>query len=1141
MYQVEIGARDVMNQRSTHVQLKLFRILLWSLPVLLFLQDTDAAEPADKVPAVFAGKVDYQQDILPILKQHCLGCHGAGKQESGLRLDSPASLLRGGDLGEAAVLPGKSKQSLLIRVVAGLEEDLAMPPKGPRLSDQQIGKLRAWIDQQDSWPAQAPADHPAAAAAASHWAYQPVVRPQVPTTSQRWGSNPIDQFVGRQLQEHELAPSPRADRRTLIRRLSLVARGLPPTPDEVEEFLQDYRPDAYERLVDRILASPRYGERWARHWLDVVRFGETHGFETNRERPHAWRYRDYVVDAFNQDLSYQQFVQEQLAGDALQRDAATGFLVAGPYDLVKSRDINLTLAQRQDELADMVNTTGMSFLGLTLGCARCHNHKFDPVTQRDYYSVQAVFAGVEHADRPLAAPADVQLRIAARQQQVSSLTRELAPFLLTAASQWIYIDDAALAKPGGRGTELLVAKRGDGINPAGTERGFRSDPGGSGWAPNVSQGRYTWWANQAGQDVMQYRLVAPGRYRLWISWGAGPATHTTSATYLLDDDGNASTREDQRVVARVNQQQFAGASGDVPGKPLWSGFHDAGIHTLGATTSLLLRGGEDGTAITADVILLEPVSSSTTEKSPLTTQPSFRAAVNARLNTEKLKPTLARSVRFTILATNGSQPCIDELEIWSGDTNVALSSHGSVASCSSSLPGHAIHQLKHVHDGQYGNPRSWISNETGGGWVQIDLPEAVQIDRILWGRDRKGKFQDRVATRYRIEVSVEPGKWEVVATGDDRLPMNPLTPAVLAYRFDHLPMKQARKGQQMLSQLEQSRRILAELKSPKMVYAGRFVQPGPTHRLYRGDPQAKREQVNPDTVRFLGTLSLSAESREQDRRLKLARWIVDPANPLTPRVLVNRLWHYHFGRGLVLTPSDFGTQAGVPSHPQLLDWLAREFIDQGWSIKHMQRLILTSETFCQQGFPRQAAVRIDADSQWLWRFPPRRLEAEGIRDSLLLVAGSLDESMGGPGFSGFEVQLENVRHYFPKTRYEASDWRRMIYMTKVRQELDSVFGLFDCPDGNQVVPRRSRSTTPLQALNLFNSSFVLQQSELFAGQLKRIAGVQVKDQVQHAFLRSLGRAPTSDEQEEAVAFVTEHGLPALCRALVNSNEFVVIP
>ncbi|MFP6619987.1 MAG: DUF1553 domain-containing protein [Pirellulaceae bacterium] len=1130
-----------MNQRSIRFQSKSFWIVIGALSALLCLRGTGTAEPADKLPAVFAGKVEYQRDILPIFKQHCLGCHGAAKQESGLRLDSPASLLRGGDLGEAAVLPGKSQLSLLIRVVAGLEEDLKMPPKGARLSNQEIGKLRAWIDQEGSWRAQAPGDHPAAAAAASHWAYQPVVRPRVPTTRKPWGSNPIDQFIGQQLQEHQLTPSPRADRRTLIRRLSLVACGLPPTPGEVEEFLQDSRPDAYERLVDRALASPRYGERWARHWLDVVRFGETHGFETNRERPHAWRYRDYVIQAFNQDLSYQQFVKEQLAGDALQRDAATGFLVAGPYDLVKSRDINLTLAQRQDELADMVNTTGMSFLGLTLGCARCHNHKFDPVTQRDYYSVQAVFAGVEHADRPLAAAADVQLQIAAGQQQVARLTRELAPFLLTAASQWIYIDDAALAKPEGRGTELLVVKRGDGVNPAGTERGFRNDPGGSDWAPNVSQGRYSWWANQSGQDVMQYRLVAPGRYRLWISWGAGQTTHTRSATYLLDDDGDASTRQDQRVVARVDQQRFADGAGGVPGKPLWSGFHDAGVHTLGSSTSLLLRGGEEGAAITADVILLEPVSGSATEKTPTTIQPSFRAAVNARLNTEKLKPTLARSVRFTILATNQSQPCIDELEIWSGDTNVALASHGAVASCSSSLPGHEIHKLKHVHDGQYGNRRSWISNEPGGGWVQIDLPEAVQIDRILWGRDRELKYQDRVATRYRIEVSVEPGKWQVVATGDDRLPMNPSTPAVLSYRFDHLPVKQARRGRQMLSQLEQARRVLAELKTPKLVYAGRFVQPGPTHRLYRGDPQAKREQVNPDTVRFLGTLSLSAESREQDRRLKLACWIVDPANPLTPRVLVNRLWHYHFGRGLVLTPSDFGTQAGVPSHPQLLDWLAREFMDQGWSIKHMQRLIFTSETFCQQGFPRQAAVRVDADSQWLWRFPPRRLEAEGIRDSLLLVAGSLDESMGGPGFSGFEVQMENVRHYFPKTRYEASDWRRMIYMTKVRQELDSVFGLFDCPDGNQVVPRRSRSTTPLQALNLFNSTFVLQQSELFAGQLKRIAGVKIKDQVHHAFLRSLGRAPTSAEQEEAVAFVTDHGLPALCRALVNSNEFVMIP
>ena len=1124
---------------SRCLYLKTVTCRLATLALLMRPAWLPAAEPEAGLPPAFPGKVNYEADIQPILKQHCFKCHGESKQESGLRVDSKASLLQGGDLGEAAVRPGKSVDSFLVRVVAGLEEDLKMPPEGPALSDLEVSKLRTWIDQADVWRNDSVGDHPAAITARSHWAYQPIVRSAVPGSLSGWGANPIDRFIQAQLSQHGLKPSARADRRTLIRRVSLVARGLPPSPEEIEVFLRDSSPEAYARLVDRMLASPHYGERWGRHWLDVVRFGETHGFETNRERPHAWRYRDYVVQAFNRDVPYRRFVMEQLAGDALQRGEATGFLVAGPYDLVKGQDINLTLAQRQDELADIVNTTGMSFLGLTLGCARCHNHKFDPVTQRDYYAIQAVFAGVEHADRSLPAVPGTQQQIVDIEEEQVSLRKDLEPFQVMAAASRIDLDDAATATAEKRGTQFLVPKQGQGVYPAGTGRGFRDDPGGPGWSPNLSHGRYSWWTSRPGLDVMRYQLRVSGRYRLWISWGAGHPSHTRSATYLLDEDGDVKTQDDQRVVARVDQQRFSDGSGDVPGKSLWSGFHDAGVHVLQPSTCLILRGGP-GEAVTADTILLEPAGDLQATGSR-TSQPPFRPAVSARLNVEKIQPVLASSVRFTILETNRGQPCIDELEIWSGKINVGLASRGALASCSSSLPGYEIHQLKHVNDGRYGNSHSWISNEEGGGWVQIDLPKPVMIDRILWGRDRDSKYEDRVATRYRFEVAVEPGRWQAVASSDDRLPIELAGADQSGYGFHHFPEQVARRGQQMLDRLLQLEARLARLKTPRMAYAGRFVQPGPTHRLYRGDPQAKREQVNPDTVRFLGGLDLEASAKEQDRRLKFAQWVVDPANPLTSRVLVNRLWHYHFGRGLVMTPSDFGTQSGVPSHPLLLNWLARELMDREWSIKHIQRLILTSETFCQQAFPRPAAVRVDAESQWLWRFPPRRLEAEAIRDSLLQVAGSLDHRMGGPGFSAFQVQLENVRHYFPKQSYGTVDWRRMIYMTKVRQEQDSVFGLFDCPDGNQVVPRRSQSTTPLQALNLFNSSFVLQQADLFAARLQRVAGPEISSQVRQAFLVGLGREPAEEEQQDSQAFVQRHGLSALCRALFNSNEFVTIP
>jgi hypothetical protein len=331
------------------------------------------------------------------------------------------------------------------------------------------------------------------------------------------------------------------------------------------------------------------------------------------------------------------------------------------------------------------------------------------------------------------------------------------------------------------------------------------------------------------------------------------------------------------------------------------------------------------------------------------------------------------------------------------------------------------------------------------------------------------------------------------------------------------------------------------LKSVGTVYAGTFQQPGPTHRLFRGEPTALREQVVPDTVAFLGQLKLSQESPESERRLAFADWVASRDNPLTARVMINRLWQFHFGQGLVSTPGDFGLAGAAPTHPELLDWLSRELMDHGWSLKHIHRLILMSATYRQDSLANEAGLQKDAGTAWWWRFPPRRLEAEPIRDCILQVTGVLDRTMYGPGFSAFEVELENVRHYFPKKNYGPADWKRMVYQTRVRLEKESVFGAFDCPDAATSVPRRSRSTTPLQALNLFNSTFMLQQSELFAGRLRRECGESAERQVERAFLLCFGRRPDSEEFREGIAFVQEEGLEAFCRATLNSNELVFIP
>jgi hypothetical protein len=788
--------------------------------------------------------------------------------------------------------------------------------------------------------------------AAQHWALRAPTRAQVPTPRDPSRvHNPIDAFILHRLDQENLTPSPESDRRTLIRRVSFDLTGLPPTPDEADSFVSDPSPDAYEKLVDRLLASPRYGERWARHWLDVVRFADTHGFEMNQPRPNAWRYRDWVIRSLNDDMPYDRFVLEQLAGDAVGADEATGFLVAGPWDQVKSPDPVLTAQQRADELHDLVSVTGATFLGLTVGCARCHDHKFDPIPQTDYFRFVAVFAGVQHGERPLRAA-----------------------------------DDEARAQDAARVAQSLA-----------------------------------------------------------------------------------------EVDARID-----------------------------ATQPLARPGARNA-----------------------------RPSVSPLRNVERFEPVEAKYVRFTVAGTNQFEPCIDELEVYAAGEaaprNVALASAGATATSSGDYPGNPIHKLEHVNDGRYGNGRSWISSEQGRGWMQVELPEKTRIDRVVWGRDREGKYKDRLAIDYQLAVSDDGAKWRVVASSGDRLPRDSITPP---------PPPEA---QTLLAQRDSLQKKLTELTSQPLAYAGTLAQPPPTHRHNRGDPMQPLEAVAPGALSFVGrSLDLAPDLPEQQRRLALARWVVDPTNPLTARVIVNRLWQHHFGRGLVDTPSDLGRMGTKPSHPELLDWLATELVSNGWRLKPVHRLIVLSATYRQSSATRSDASALDADAVLLWRYPPRRLDAEALRDSILFASGKLDLTPGGPGFDTFKPNDNYVRVYDPKDQFGPPEWRRMVYQFKPRSQHDGTFGAFDCPDAGQSAAKRTTSTTPLQALNLMNSPFVLQQAAFFAERVAREAGDDPAAQVDRAFALALGRTATADERTAAEELIRQHGLPALCRALFNANEFVYL-
>ena len=809
----------------------------------------------------------------------------------------------------------------------------------------------------------------------NHWSFKPLAAPL--------GAHSVDSFILAKLKASGLKMSPPADRVTWLRRASFDLVGLPPSPERVATFVADKSGDAFARVVDELLASPRYGERWAQHWLDVVRYADTHGFEVNTERPNAWPYRDYVIRAFNNDTPYDRFIREQIVGDALGEDAATGFLLTASVLLpgqIGADDVSKRLA-RQDSLDEIVVNLSQTFLGLSVGCARCHDHKFDPISAQDYYAMQAFVAGVEYADRELRTP------------EAEAARREAAQF-------------------------------------------------------------------------------------------------------------KARLAEVEKQLAR-----FA----------------------------------------------------------PLAKSGAERPAVNARENIDRFAPVKAKRMRFTIKETNSLEPCIDELEVFgSGPENLALSSAGTTVTASGSKVSADRHELRFVNDGNYGNSRSWMSHEPGKGWVLLEFTAEHTIERVVWGRDREGQFADRLATDYVIEVASATGEWRVVVDATDRQKFDSAARRTVAFSTKGLSADEAKQADALNQEKTRLEAKIKTVENTQKVFAGTFRKPDDIRLLHRGDPEQPKDAVAPAVLSALGALKLPLDAAEQDRRRALADWIASPQNPLTARVMVNRIWQGHFGTGLVETPSDFGRSGTKPSHPELLDWLAAEFIRSGWSVKAMHRRVVLSAAYRQSAaiansefrIPNakavtaradansQSAIRnpqlLDSDARLLWRFPSRRLEAEAIRDTMLAVSGQLDLKMYGRGYNLF-AQRGGLSGFTPVESFTGDGLRRMIYAHKVRRERESVFGAFDCPDAGQSTARRRESTTPIQALNLFNSRFTLDQAAALAARVQKDAGDSLASQITRAYQLALSREPRAEELLEAEPIARQHGLATLCRALFNSNEFLFFP
>ena len=836
-----------------------------------------------------AGSVSFSKDIQPILQNSCWKCHGASVQLSKLDLRTREAALKGGDKGPA-VIPGKAEESRLYRLVSGIEKP-AMPMDG-KLTAEQVAAIKDWIDQGAVWDATAAAaagapvsgpseDMPITPAMRKYWAFQQPAHHPVPPGHR----HPIDAFIGAALQQKGLKPAPRADKTTLARRAYLDLIGLPPTPAQVAEFVNDQSPDAWGKLIDHLLASPQYGERWGRHWLDVARYADSNGFEHDFDRPNAWRYRDYVIRSFNKDTPYNVFLQEQLAGDELDwvtTDSliATGFLRS--YAKVGFREKD-NPEFRYEYLDDMIATIGRGILGLTVQCARCHNHKFDPIAQKDYYKLQASLFGYVEVDLPLLPPAQARAYV--------EKTAELDARIRTLQQQIKTMEEPYRA-------QLLPPK-------------IKRFP-----------------------ENVQLAVRTPEAQR-------------TPGQVLLAN----------QIIRTVN------------------------------------------------------------------VSPAEIEAVMSPADLEKKKQLQAQVKE---IEKERPKPLPATMSVTDGDYRFTPDGPGDEPA-----PGKGIKQ------------------------------EAVE-----------GSFLHTGAGRYQVPPSYFLIRGDVNSRGS-------------------------------------------------------LMKPGFVSVITEGNPPV---EIPP------------ADGHTSGRRRALAEWLTSPENPLTARVAVNRIWHHHFGRGIVATLDNFGKMGEKPTHPELLDWLALEFERRGWSYKQMHRLIMTSDAYQRASrFNDEDDLAKDPDNSYLWRFRLQRLDAEEVRDAILAVSGTLNPEMyGKPVFPKLqdEILASMDKGIWLREPDGPKVWRRSVYVYRKRGLPFPMFEAFDLPDQNLSCGRRNVSTVPTQALMLMNDDWVLRQAKYFADRVAEAAKNDPGREVDLAYELALSRKPETEERAAALDVVTKHKLVDLTHVLLNLNEFL---
>lgn len=970
----------------------------------------------------------FETHVAKVFAERCLSCHNDVDRKGDFSLQSRAEFFEAG-----FVEPNDAGSSYLLEIVTSQDgAKPEMPKDGEPLSADEVQAIREWIDAGADWPNEFVLQEPVVKDF-DWWSYRPIQQSEIPVfadaSKREWIRNPIDAFVLEKMTEQGLEPSEPADRTTLIRRLTYDLTGLPPTPEEIQAFVFDERPEAYDALVDRLLKSPRYGEHWARHWLDVVKYADTCGYDKDKLRENAWPYRDYVIKSFNSDKPYWRFIQEQIAGDVLFPGApdgilGLGFLAAGPWDFighveVPESKLDGQVARNLDR-DDMVSNVLNTFCSVTIQCARCHNHKFDPFTQSHYYSLQAVFAAVDRAERVYDLSPEIQ-------QQRSDLNVQLAKARDSLDKLHSEID----AEGGRELTELrkLVTDLKAKSQPVskGPEFGYHSHIA-------ASQSTAKWVQVDLGQLVQLDQVILNPCHDEFNGIGAGfgfPVSY--------------------KVEAATNIDKFA---------------------TNDRATAILLQSNED------------------------TLNPG-------------LKPVIIDGpdvpVRFLRVTATKLAPRQNDFIF-------------------------ALSELQAI--GPAGNNIA-INCEVSA----LDSIEAP----VRW---RKTNLTDGI-----FPAAADPVASEQLLSAEQSL-----QDALAKIRTPERLQREAL----LTNQINDVQQKLSALPVGKMVYAaatnfppqGNFKPtngtPREIRRLHRGNIDQPEELVQP------GTIPLRNESRvefdlpighpEGERRAALAKWITSDAQPLTDRSIVNRIWQYHMDSAIVSSPNDFGKMGQLPSHPELLDWLAAEFRAQRESLKSLHRLIVTSSTYRQSSQSRPDFEAIDGSNRYYWRMNRRRLTAEEIRDSILAVSGQLDETSGGPGDQLFVIERpEHSPHYEyhlfdPET---APRHRRSIYRFVVRSQPDPWMSVLDCADSSQSTPTRSETVTALQALSLMNNRFNLVMAERFANRL-RAEEMGISDQIALAMRLLTAREAQAEELATLEDYAADHGLENLCRVMLNMNEFVFV-